>query len=619
MAGSTKTKDDVLMRFLYAAALSGVLVSTTAYAQDTNLYWGDTHLHTANSMDAYFIGNRDATPDAAYRFAKGLPVINAFNRVRVQIETPLDFLVVADHAEYMTVPKRLFSLMDEELRGTEFGRRLVELWEGGQALQAGLELVGTVNDLKPYGPFITEDVRRSAWDEVIQAAESANEPGKFTAFIGWEWTSFPNAANLHRVVFMADGADKADQILPYSALDSSDPEDLWNWLETTTNETGASLIAIPHNGNVSNGLMFSSNNYVGAPIEAPYARTRARWEPVYEVTQIKGDSETHPLQSPNDEFADFETYSHLLDAAGAAAGNEIEEVVKEGDYARRALRNGLAIEEQIGVNPFKIGLIGSSDSHNSLAAVEEDNFWGKFAMDSTPEARRDMSIMPGVDNMWSVSAAGLAGVWATENTRQSLYEAFMRREVYASTGPRIAVRFFGGFEFVEADAEAQDIAAVGYARGVPMGADLTAAPIGKAPTFLIHAAKDPKEATLDRIQIVKGWLNADGTTSEQVYDVAWSGDRSVGSDGKVPAVGNTVDIETGSYTNTIGAAQLSTTWVDPDFDPNQRAFYYTRVLQIPTPRYSLLDTIALVADPGITGQAVTIQERAYSSPIWYTP
>jgi len=607
-----------MMRKLLLPAICIAIATSTANAGETNLYWGDTHVHTSNSMDAYFFNNRDGTPAGAYRWAKGLPVINTSNRTRIQIGTPLDFLVVSDHAEYMTVPKRLFTDKDKSLRETEFGKNLVNLWEGEDPTMAGFELVGTVNDLKPYAPFVTEEVRRYGWAKVIKAAEEANEPGKFTAFIGWEWTSFPNASNLHRVLFTPQGGDMAAKYLPYTALDSSDPEQLWNWLEKTTTEIGAELISIPHNGNVSNGLMFSRNDYKGKPIDAPYAKLRARWEPIYEVTQIKGDSETHPIQSPDDEFADYETYAHLLDAAGVASGAEMKEVVAEGDYARRALRNGLEFEEKLGVNPFKFGLIGSTDSHSTYATGEEDNFQGKFSIDSTPEARQ-LALLPGTENMWAVSAAGFAGVWAKENTRQFLYEAFQRKEVYATTGPRIAVRFFGGYKFKSKDSKEKNIAKVGYKKGVPMGGDLTDAPKNKAPSFLIHAVKDPVEGNLDRIQIVKGWLNADGTTAERVYDVVWSGKRKKNAKGKVPAVGNTVNLETGAYTNSIGTAQLTSVWVDPDFDPKQRAFYYARVLQIPTPRYSLLDAIALQIDVKETGHPATIQERAYSSPIWYTP
>lgn len=600
---------------------STALAATTvfgAHAQETNLYWGDTHLHTALSMDAFFLGNRTATPDVAYRYAKGLPVINASTRARIQINTPLDFLVIADHAEYMSVPIRLIQERDPALAETEFGKRILSLVDEGNSLQAGLELVGTVNEQRPYAPFITEEIRRSGWNRNLEAAERHNEPGKFTALIGWEWTSFPNAANLHRVVFMANGEEVAREYVPFSALDSSDPEDLWNWLEETAERTGADFVSIPHNGNVSNGLMFARETLGGDPLTTVYAETRARWEPVYEVTQIKGDSETHPSLSPNDEFADFETYAHLLDAAGASRGEEIAEVVSEGDYARRALRVGLELEQKLGANPFKFGLVGSTDSHSGMATAEELNFWGKFAIDATPEVRQT-AILPGVKNMWVVSASGLAAVWAEENTRESLVEAFKRREVYATSGPRIAVRLFGGFDFAASDADARDLAKVGYAKGVPMGGDLTSAPDGKAPSFLVRAVKDPVGGNLDRVQVIKGWLDENGETHERIHELAWSDDRELGADGKLPSVGNTVDLKTGAYYNTIGTAELTAVWTDPDFDPRERAFYYVRVLQIPTPRYSLLDAIALGIDPAETGRPATIQERAYSSPIWYTP
>ena len=607
-------------RYLAGVAAAAVLLSGAAALADEErkLYWGDTHLHTANSMDAYFFKNATGTPDIAYRYAKGLPVPNSATGVRIQIETPLDFLVVADHAEYMAIPYGLFTTKDEALRTTEFGQRLVELWDAGETTQAAYELVGTVNDLEPYPPFVTDEVKRTAWERQMRYADAANEPGKFSAFIGWEWTSFPNAANLHRVIFTPQDATVAGKYLPFTALDSSDPKDLWAWMQKTTEETGAVLTAIPHNSNVSDGRMFSREDFDGRPITAQYAATRARWEPVYEVTQIKGDSETHPLQSPNDEFADFATYDHLLDAAAAARGEAVRQVVKEGDYARRALRVGLDLEQSLGVNPFKFGLIGSTDSHSTMASAEENNFWGKFALDSTPSART-VGTLPGTENMFGMSAAGLAAVWAEKNTRASIFEAFQRKEVYATSGPRIALRFFGGFEFIDADASSREIAKVGYARGVPMGGDLTAAPAGQAPGFLIHAVKDPKEGNLDRVQVVKGWLGSDGETYEKVYDVAWSGNRQIGADGKLPAVGSTVNPDTGTYTNDIGTAELAKVWHDPDFDPDQRAFYYVRVLQIPTPRYSLLDAIALQIDNAETGQVASIQERAYSSPIWYTP
>lgn len=598
--------------------LMAPIAAPISVAAETNLYWGDTHVHTRNSMDAYFFSNT-AGPETAYRYAKGIPVVNPANGVRNQIETPLDFLVVSDHAEYLTIPYQLFGTKNEKLRQTEFGKELVELWDSGQRRLAGLKLVGTVNDINPYPAFVTESIRTPAWKQVIAAAEAANEPGKFTAFIGWEWTSFPDAANLHRVVFTPQGADNASQYLPYSALDSSDPEDLWAWMQQVTDTKGAELLAIPHNSNVSNGLMFSNNDFNGVPITTQYAKTRSRWEPVYEVTQIKGDSETHPKLSPDDEFADFETYAFLLDASGAAKGKKIREVVKAGDYARQALRTGLEQERKVGVNPFKFGLIGSTDSHTSMSTAEENNFWGKWAIENTPVFRRDFGLLPGNSNGFGVSAAGLAAVWAEENTRKSIYQAFKRKEVYATTGPRIQLRFFGGFDFKSKDARRKDITKTGYRKGVPMGGDLISAPRGKAPNFLIRAVRDPKTANLDRVQVVKGWLDDKGQSHEKVYDVVWAGKRSIYAKGKLPAIGNTVNRKTGSFKNTIGDAQLSTVWTDSDFNAAQKAFYYVRVLQIPTPRYSLLDAIALNMDYRETGQPATLQERAYSSPIWYTP
>lgn len=608
------------MNLLTTTALVTVALATSAFAQERNLYWGDTHLHTSNSPDAFFFGNSSgAGPEVAYRYAKGLPVENAYSKVRIQIQTPLDFLVVADHAEYLGVPDLIFNEKDAELLATDFGKRLSELWDNGEQRQAALEVIGTINDQNPYPPFETEAIRSTAWAKQIEAAEAANEPGVFSAFIGWEWTSFPNASNLHRVIFSPDGGDKARMYTPFNAFDSSDPLDLWNWLDETSAAVDTRFIAIPHNANVSNGLMYSRENLDGSPLTAEQAAQRIKWEPVTEMTQIKGDAETHPTQSPDDEFADFGTYDHLLDAAGAAAGGEIASVAKEGDYARRALRVGMEIEQSLGTNPFKFGMIGSTDSHSTMSSAEEPNFWGKFAIDSTPANRRDLGILPGTDNMFGVNAAGLAAVWAEENTRESIYEAFRRKEVYATSGPRISLRVFGGYGFESGDAISGNFAEVGYTGGVPMGGNLPVTSNGEAPRLMISALKDPNSGNLDRVQVVKGWVDAEGTTYEKIFDVAWSGEREIGIDGKLPAVGNTVNLETGEYTNTIGAVSLNTVWTDPEFDPAVSAFYYVRVLEIPTPRYSLLDAISINLDPSETGKPETIQERAYSSPIWYTP
>ena len=608
------------MKSVAATGLAAVTFAIAAGAQERNLYWGDTHLHTTNSPDAFFLGNSTgAGPEVAYRYAKGLPVVNAYSGVRIQIQTALDFLVVADHAEYLGVPRLIFNEKDESLLATEFGKRLSDLWEAGDTYQAALEVIGTINDQNPYAPFETKEIRSTAWARQIEAAEAANEPGVFSAIIGWEWTSFPNASNLHRVIFTPDDGGKARQYIPFSAFDSSDPRNLWDWLDETSEAVDTRFIAIPHNANVSNGLMWSRENLDGSPLTAAQAAQRIKWEPVVEMTQIKGDAETHPTQSPDDEFADFGTYDHLLDAAGAAAGGEVASVAKEGDYARRALRVGMEIEQSLGTNTFKFGMVGSTDAHSTMASAEEQNFWGKFSIDSTPSNRRDMGILPGASNMFGVNAAGLAAVWAEENSRESIYEAFMRKEVYATSGPRISLRVFGGYNFKPGDALSADIAEVGYSNGVPMGGNLPVASNGAAPRLLISALKDSNSGNLDRIQVVKGWADHKGKTYEKIFDVAWSGDRKIGADGKLPPVGNTVNLETGKYTNTIGEVALSTVWTDPEFDPNLSAFYYVRVLEIPTPRYSLLDAIALNMDPSETGQPATIQERAYSSPIWYTP
>jgi len=622
-------------------ALLGLVTAAPAIGEESRaLLWGDTHLHTAYSFDAFLNGNRSAVPDTAYRWAKGLPVVHPYHRARVQLATPLDFLVVADHAEYLGVLRKLYYGVDHDPgAGADFAQQLRAGIDSGQgaALFAGVLPAAEVAPGETRDP-VTETgqpnqlpvagegelLRRDAWSETTAAADRHNEPGRFTAMIGWEWSSLPNGANLHRVVMTsADGAT-ARRFMPYGSRDSSYPEDLWAWLEATTDATGAEFVAIPHNPNISKGYMFGATALDGTPYTAESARTRARWEPVAEVTQYKGDSETHPALSPDDPFADFETYESYIQT------NYQSYVPSVGDYARSALRRGLEIEAEVGANPYKFGMIGATDSHSGMAAAEEDNFWGKMAADSTPETKHLFGVGRDVSG-WNIGAQGLAGVWAEENTREAIFAAFRRREVYATTGPRIQLRFFGGWTFREGDAESADLVARGYAKGVTMGGDLSGPPpeprgfarlLGlegaPAPRFLIHASKDPKSANLDRVQIVKGWLGADGRSHEQVYDVAWSGDRVPDAQGHVPPVGNTVDLETGAYTNAIGAQELVGVWRDPDFAAGQRAFYYLRVLEIPTPRHSLLDAIALQAPPS-DAQPPTLQERAYSSPIWYTP
>jgi hypothetical protein len=587
-----------------------LLAFSAVQANETRLLWGDTHLHTSYSFDAYTLGNATADPDTAYRFAKGLPVIHPGHRARVSIDRPLDFLVVTDHAEGLGAMAEL-AAGNPLLVDNEFGKRWREMLAEGKLNEVFAEIVqlGTVSPEEIE--FLSDDrVFRSAWSQIAEAADRHNDPGKFAAFIGWEWTSTPDGLNLHRIIFTPDGKDKAAQYLPFSLNDSEKPRDLWNWLAKTASEVGTDFVAIGHNSNLSNGRFFPLVDEDGRPVDAEYAQLRERWEPVEEITQYKGDSETHPLLAPSDEFADFERYKHLLD------GGALEH--KPGSFARSALIRGLQLEAEIGVNPYKFGMIGATDTHTGLASAEEGNFLGKYAQDSIPETKAKETVPGSVG--WDASAMGFAGVWATANTREAITEAFRRKEVYATTGPRITLRFFGGWDFKGRDARAKDLAARGYEKGVPMGGDLAGAPRGKAPSFLISAVKDPLDANLDRVQVVKGWVAADGSAQERIYDVAWSGGREPDDDGRLPSVGNTVSLTTGRYENSIGAAELTTVWTDPDFDPELRAVYYVRVIQIPTPRHTLLDTISLQQPPEAAGgHASIIQERAYSSPIWYTP
>ena len=467
------------------------------------------------------------------------------------------------------------------------------------------------------------DMQASMWHELTDAAERHNAPGRFTALIGFEWTQQPNGNNLHRNVIFRDGKDRADQVVPVSAYDVRDPENLWDWMEAYEKKTGGRVMAIPHNGNLSNGLMFDDVTLTSRrPLDRAYAERRMRLEPVYEMTQIKGDGESHPLLSPSDEFADFDTWDN-----GSFGPQPKTKDMLPREYAREALKRGLAYEARLGANPFKFGMIGSTDSHTSLSTAEENNFFGKVsALEPSAEPQRfDEAITgrfasdPNQRQTHRMSnAGGLAAVWAKENTREALWDAFARKEVYATTGTRLRVRVFGGYDFTVRDLERSDFAANGYSRGVPMGGDLKAAAAGQKPTLLIQAMRDPDGANLDRIQVVKGWLDGAGKTHERVYDVAWSGDRKRGSDGKLPAVGNTVNVQQASYDNTIGAPYLAAGWTDPTFDPTQRAFYYVRVLEIPTPRWTTYDAKFFgVALP--TDVPASIQERAYTSPIWYAP
>jgi len=589
----------------------------------TRPFFGDTHLHTSISVDAGAFGCR-LGPVEAYRFAKG-EEITASSGQQVKLSRPLDFLVVADHSDAMGLFPMIFG-GDPKVMATEKGRKWYEMIQNGQGADAARDIIksfaqGTIP--QEIIPLPGTPIYRSVWQDLIKAAEGANDPGRFTAFIGFEWTSVTAGNNLHRNVIFRDNADKASRVEPYTTqkpLGSDNPRDLWKWMTAYEEKTGGNVLALAHNGNLSNGRMFPIiESFTGKPIDREYAEQSAKWEHLYEATQIKGDGETHPFLSPNDEFANFERWDKgNLDLSAAKKPEMLQ-----FEYARSALKNGLKLEKELGVNPYKFGLVGSTDAHTALTAVEEDNFFGKTTSAEPSPTRAGhpfnanqklgLSIMT-----WETSASGYAAVWARENTRESIFDAMERRETYATTGPRMVVRFFGGFDFEAADANNRMPAQIGYTKGVPMGGDLNHAPAGKAPTFLVAAMKDPIGANLDRYQIIKGWVDAKGELHEKVYDVVWSGDRKPGANGKVPSVGNTVDVPNATWSNTIGAPELITVWKDPKFDPAQSAFYYGRVIEIPTPRWTAYDAKKFgVKMPPEVPMITT--ERAYTSPIWYTP
>jgi hypothetical protein len=582
--------------------------------------WGDTHLHTDISMDAGAFGNRLGL-DEAYRFARG-DQVKATNGMTVKLSRPLDWLVIADHSDNMGFFPDLNAGAAHILSDPK-GQEWYDRIQSGEGVGVALELIGLFSQGQfPAALMYTPDSApyKSAWAKTVDAAERYNDPGHFTAFIGYEWTSLVMGNNMHRVVIYRDGADRGGQMVPYTTVEptgSINPRDLWNWLGEYEQETGGDVLAIAHNGNLANGIMFPMREqFDGRNLDREYVETRAQWEPLYEVTQIKGDGETHPFLSPDDEFADYETWDiGNLDVSEAKTDDMLA-----GEYAREALKRGLAIEDRLGTNPYKFGMIGSTDSHTSLATAQEDNFFGKHSGAEPGPERMSHPFMTNENGTimgWQQVASGLAAVWAADNSRESIFDAMSRKETYSTTGSRMIVRFFGGWEFSDGDLQSRQPAFAGYSKGVPMGGDLTSAPDGGAPTFMAYAVRDPIGANLDRIQIVKGWYDGDDL-HEKVYDIAWSGPRQPGADGKLPAVGNTVDASTASWTNTIGASELGTVWTDPDFDPAQRAFYYVRVLEIPTPRWSTYDAFRF-GIPIPDGAPVSTQERAYTSPIWYTP
>ncbi len=588
--------------------------------------WGDSHLHTSLSMDAGLFGNR-LPPSEAYRFARGEEVVSSSGQT-LRLSRPLDWLVIADHSDGMGMVGDIASGKPQLMAYEQAARWHEGMAAGGDAaVAAALDLITTFSNDKMdpemfalYSPG--SKIFKNLWEKVVQDAETFNDPGRFTAFIGFEWTSLIKGNNMHRVVIMRDGPVRARQVVPYTMTapqGSPDPRDLWKYLANYEEKTGGEILAIAHNGNLSNGIMFPLNaQWNGKRLDKTYVTERNKWEPLYEATQIKGDGEAHPFLSPDDEFADYETWDiGNLDVSVAKTNDMLA-----GEYAREALKRGLILESKKGTNPYKFGMIGATDSHTSLATAEEDNFFGKHTGYEPKPGRLDHPFMKtdkGSILGWQMVASGLAAVWATENTREAIFDAMQRKEVYGTTGPRMSVRMFGGWAFTDQDLNSRMPAVVGYEKGSPMGSDLRAMPEdAKAPNFMVYSLRDPVGANLDRIQIVKGWLDKKGNTHEKVYDIAWSDGRSVDAKGKLPAVGNTVDVANANWTNSIGASELAAVWTDPSFDPKQRAFYYSRVIEIPTPRWSTYDAFRFGIELPKDAPTST-QERAYTSPIWYTP
>ena len=587
------------------------------YAEDyfpTNVYFGDTHLHTWLSVDAG-LGGGTATPEDAYRVSRGEQVTSQLGW-KVKLIRPLDFVVVADHAENLGLSD-FIQRSDPLVLANEKGKQWHDMVKAGKGYDAYLEWLRADNNDLIKEPKMVQ----SAWENVIDNADKYYQPGVFTTFHGYEWTSHPGGNNLHRVVIFRDGEERTRQVVPFSQYDSVDPEDLWKYMAAYEEKTGGQILGIPHNGNLSNGLMFAVETYTTKePLSKEYAENRTRFEPLVEVTQMKGDGETHPLLSPDDAFADYETF-----AKGNLNGTQAKtEDMLPREYARMALKEGLRLGKELGANPFKFGMVGATDAHNALPTTRQENYFSKaYIVEPEPERYKHVLIQAPTPELsmlaTDLGTGGLSAVWARENTRESLWDAMSRKEAFATTGTRIRVRVFAGWDFEKDEVSRPDFAREGYKRGVPMGGDLKRAPEGKAPTFMVRALRDPDGANLDRVQMIKGWLDSNGKTHEKIYDIAVSDDREIDADGQCKTeVGSTVDIGDASYTNTIGDAAMGGYWVDPEFDPKQDAFYYVRVIEIPTPRWTAYDAKRFNVEMP-EGTKMVTQERAYTSPIWYTP
>jgi len=582
---------------------------------DRNAYFGEEHIHTSWSVDAWLMGNRLTGPDDALKYAQGQTIKHPLG-FDIKIETPMDFMGVTDHSEYVGVTKQANTPGSLVSKIPEAQPLILQDPNNQADVQKTFSYLVNLMAGAPVKALMAPAVAGTIWKENVQIADQNNHPGKFTAFCSYEWTSMPNYRNLHRNVFFKDCAKVPD--MPFSALDSDHPEDLWKWMDAQR-KAGNELLAISHNANLSDGWMYPVDlDSFGRPIDAAWASSRDRNERLVEIKQIKGQSETHPLLSPNDEFASYELSQGGL-LGQKPDGGRIDHI--QGSFARQAYKDGLTMQDVRGYNPYKFGMAGGSDSHNTGSPYRQDNFFGGHAqIDGTVQRRLAGVLAFGTLDVRYENPGGLTGVWAEENTRSSLFDAMYRKETFGVSGPHIKVRFFGGWNYSKDSLKGKDWVHQAYANGVPMGGDLAAMPSGKgaAPTFVVWAVKDPTSGNLDRIQVIKGW-SKNGQSFEKVYDVAWSGDRKPDKwSGRVPAIKSTVDLEKATYTNDVGSTELSTTWTDPDFDASLHAFYYARVLEIPTPRWTLIQAVkAGVPPPDVV--PLTGQERAWTSPIWYTP